>query len=101
VVVWGLVDACAERQGMSRSEVVWHLVVYAGLCGGDFPLTKRIASLPGVDMDRVVAEVRERAEANDPPKPQGFRQWVKEAAGRIDDETMDAAAKGLLDELLG
>ncbi len=98
--VWAILDAIASRLEMSRSKVVWHLAVYAGMCGGDFPLTRRVEGLAPIDRERVVAEVRKRAEADDPPKPQGFRSWVKEVLGELDEDAMDSAAKRLVQELI-
>lgn len=98
---WGIIDAIAKEKDMSRSEVVWHLVIYAGMCGGDFPLTRRVAKLPDEDRDRVVSEVRQRLESDDPPKPWSFREWVKEASGREDSKALDKAARMMVDDLLG
>ena len=95
-----IADATASRLGLSRSEVIRHLVLYHGLCGGDFPLTAKILSLPQTDRDRVISEIRTKAESNDPPKPQSFRAWVKDALGRSDPKAIDVGADVLLSKLL-
>jgi hypothetical protein len=95
-----IVDATAKRMGISRSEVVRHLILYHGLCGGDFPLTRKIVDLPPVEREKVTAEIRRRAEANQPVKPQRFREWVIEALGSDDPSSMERSAEALLRNLL-
>ncbi|BCU78340.1 CopG family transcriptional regulator [Luteolibacter sp. LG18] len=95
-----ILDATASRLGISRSEVIRHLALYHGLCGGDFPLTARILALPVKDRERVIQEIRERAESGDPAKPQSFRQWVKETVGNDDSESIEKGAESLLRKLL-
>lgn len=95
-----IADATAARLGVSRSEVIRHLILYNGLCGGDFPLTSRILALPQDDRERLIAEIRARAESNDPAKPQSFRQWVKDTLGSSDPAIMDQGADALLRSLL-
>lgn len=96
-----ILDATAERLGCSRSEVMRHLTLYHGLCGGDFPLTSKILALPPKDRDRVTAEIRARAESADPAKPQAFREWVKETLGNDDRDAMESGADALIRKLLG
>ncbi|MCW1885591.1 hypothetical protein OKA04_12705 [Luteolibacter flavescens] len=96
-----ILDATASRMGISRNQVVRHLIIYHGLCGGDFPLTTKILALPSQDRQRVISEIRVKAESEDPPKPQGFRQWVKEALVRDDTESIERGAEALLRDLLG
>ncbi len=96
----GILDAIASRLEISRSEVVRHLIIYQGLCGGNFPLTTRILGLPPKDRARVVAEIRAKAESDDPSKPQSFRQWVKDTLGKDDPATLEKGADALLRKLL-
>jgi len=96
----GILDAIAKRMEISRSEVVRHLIIYQGLCGGEMPLTTRILGLSSKDRARVVGEIRAKAEANDPAKPQSFRQWVKDTLGGDDAATLEAGADRLLRRLL-
>lgn len=95
-----ILDATADRLKISRSEVFRHLTLYHGLCGGDFPLTSKILALPPADRDRVTAEIRSRAEAQDPVKPQKFREWVKDVLGSDDASTLEKGANSLLSKLL-
>lgn len=95
-----IADAIATRQEMSRSEVIQHLVIYQGLCGGDFPLTRKILNQRPTDRDRLIREIRERNESNNPPKPQAFREWVKETLGSADKESMEKGSESLLERLL-
>lgn len=95
-----ILDATACRLGVSRSKVFSHLVLYHGLCGGDFPLTSKIHGLPDADRDRVTAEIRRRCESNDPAKPQEFRQWVKDTLGKDDPATLERGSSALLRNLM-
>lgn len=95
-----ILDATASRLSISRSEVVRHLILYSGMVGGDFPLTSRILSLPPADRRRVIGEIRERAETDNPAKPQSFRQWVKDTIGRSDADAVEKSGEMLLRELL-
>lgn len=96
-----ILDATASRLGMSRSEVIRHLALYHGLCGGDFPLTSKILSLAEKDRQRVIEEIRKRAESDDPAKPQSFRQWVKETLGSDDPDSIEKGVDSLLKKMLG
>lgn len=96
----GIVDATARRMGISRSEVMRHLILYQGLCGGDFPVTSKILGLAPKDYDRIVAEIRTRAESEDPIKPQSFREWVKEVLGRNDNAVLSLSGELLLKEMM-
>ena len=98
---WAIADATAKRMGISRSEVIRHLLLYQGMCGGSFPLTAKIIALSPADRDRLIAEIRRRSEAGDPIKPQSFREWVKEVLGTADPETVDRGADALIKKLLG
>ncbi len=98
---WAIADSTAKRMGISRSEVIRHLLLYQGMCGGSFPLTAKIIALPPADRDRLIAEIRRRAEAGDPIKPQSFREWVKEVLGTADPETVDRGTDALIKKLLG
>jgi len=95
-----ILDATASRLNISRSEVMRHLVLYHGLCGGDFPLTSKILALPAVDRERIIEQLRIRAESGDPIKPQQFREWVKETLGTSDDDTVAGGADALIRKLL-
>jgi hypothetical protein len=64
----------ASRLHISRPEVMRHLVLYHGLCGGDFPLTFKILALPATDRERIIEQLRVSAESGDPIKPQQFRE---------------------------
>ncbi len=98
-----ILDATAERLGISRSEVARHLILYHGMCGGDFPLTSRILSLPVAERDRLIAGIRRKVQSGDPSRPGDFSQWVKEAlanpsAGpREEEDGLDALLKRLLE----
>lgn len=95
-----ILDATASRLGISRSEVIRHLALYHGLCGGDFPLTTKILALPQKDRERIIEEIRVRTESGNPPKPQSFRQWVKDTIGSDDSEAIEQGADSLLRKLL-
>lgn len=95
-----IVDATARRLGISRSEVLRHLILYQGLCGGDFPLTRKILDLPKAKQQSVIAEIRVKAESDEPAKPQSFKQWVKETLGKDDASTLDKSTDSLLKSLL-
>ncbi|WAC18803.1 ribbon-helix-helix protein, CopG family [Luteolibacter sp. SL250] len=95
-----ILDATARRLGISRSEVMRHLILYSGMVGGDFPLTSRILALPHKDRERVIGEIRTRAEAGNPAKPQSFRQWVKDTVGKADEAAVEKTGEALLKELL-
>jgi len=97
---WAIADATATRLNISRSEAIRHLLLYQGMCGGDFPLTSKILSQPAPDRDRLIAEIRRRCEENDPIKPQSFRRWVKDTLGADDAQTLDRGADALLRKLL-
>lgn len=96
----GILDAVAKRKGVTRSEVLRHLILYQGLVGGDFPLTTKILSLRDTDRERVVSEIRAKCESDDPPKPQAFRQWVKDILGKADAAALDRSGDALLQGLL-
>lgn len=96
-----IVDSTCGRLDMSRSEFFRHLLLYHGLCGGDFPLTTKILRLPEKDRSRVIEEIRKRSESHDPAKPQSFKQWVKETLGNDATTTVDKSADVLLKNLLG
>lgn len=95
-----ILDSTASRLGISRSEVIRHLVIYQGLCGGEFPITKRILELPVGQRKRVMAEIAAKTAANDPVKPQAFRQWAKEVMGNDDSDTLEIGAERLIQDLL-
>ena len=95
-----IADATAKRLQMSRSEVIRHLILYNGLCGGEFPLTSKILALPSAERDRIIAEIRSRAETDDPARPQKFRQWVKDTIGKSDPAAVEKGASDLLQSLL-
>lgn len=95
-----IADATAKRLGMSRSQVIRHLIVYQGLCGGSFPLTRRILDLPHDERQRVMKEIVQRTESNDPPKPQRFREWVKETLGKLESNNLSRGADALLQSLV-
>lgn len=95
-----ILDAIAQRMDISRSEVVRHLVLYSGMVGGDFPLTSKILALQPRERQRVTQEIRQRAEKNNPAKPQSFRQWVMAALGKDDKPAMERTGETLLRELL-
>lgn len=96
----GIFDAIARHRNLSRSEVLSHLLLYHGLCGGEMPLTSKILALPERDRARVVSEIRKRAENDDPAKPQSFRKWVKDTLGNDDPATVENGAGSLLMDLL-
>ncbi len=96
----GIVDATADRMGISRSEVISHLILYHGLCGGDFPLTTKILALRPVDRERIIKDARGRHESDSPPKPQAFRKWIKETVGSSDPEALENGADALVRSLL-
>lgn len=98
--VWEIADSIATRLEMSRSEVIHHLVVYAGIVGGDFPLTREILSRPEKEKSALLAEVKRRAEDNDPAKPQSFMKAIREAAGRDDQAAQRKAVGNLIEDLL-
>lgn len=95
-----ILDISAERMKISRSEVVANLILYHGLCGGDFPLTSKILALPSKDRQRLLGDVLDRMRSDDPPKPQEFRRWVKEVLGTSDPETIEKGSDALLRALL-
>lgn len=95
-----ILDATARRLGLSRSEVIRHLILYSGMVGGDFPLTSKILALPEKDRARVIGEIRDRAENDNPVKPQSFRQWVKDTIGKDDTAALEKTGETLLKELL-
>lgn len=95
-----ILDATARRLSISRTEVMRHLILYSGMVGGDFPLTSRILTLPLKDRQRVIGEIRARAESDNPAKPQSFRQWVKDTLGKDDDTAREKSGETLLKELL-
>jgi len=95
-----ILDATARRLKISRSEVMRHLILYSGMVGGDFPLTSKILALPHKDRQRVIGEIRTRAESDNPAKPQSFRQWVKEAIGKDDEAAVEKSGEVILKELL-
>ena len=95
-----IADATADRLRMSRSQVIRHLILYNGLCGGTFPLTSKILDLAPDARDRIIAEIRKRAESDDPAKPQSFRQWVKETLGNCDPADLNRGAEQLLNALI-
>ena len=95
-----ILDATARRMELSRSEVIRHLILYSGMVGGDFPLTSKILALKPTDRERVIGEIRDRAESNNPAKPQSFRQWVKDTIGKDDEPALEKSGETLLKELL-
>jgi hypothetical protein len=95
-----ILDATASRMGVSRNEVMRHLILYQGLCGGEFPLTSRILGLPPKDRQRVVAEIRRKCEAGEFVKPQSFMIWVKETIGSDDAAAVSQGVDALLRKLL-
>lgn len=95
-----ILDATASRLKISRSEVARHLIIYQGLCGGDFPLTSQILSLPESSQETVIAEIRQRAEAGLPIKPQAFKMWIQEVLGKVDPNTIRQCAGELLQKLI-
>lgn len=99
--IWKIADATAKRLGMSRSELVQHLIVYAGLVGGEYPLTSQILNSPQSKRDAFLKETLRRAENNDPIKKQAFWATVRECAGKADKHTCDKVSGSLLEELLG
>jgi hypothetical protein len=96
----GILDSISRRLNLSRSEIVRHFILYHGMCGGDMPLTSKILKLAEKARDGVVAEIRRRAEENDPAQPQSFRKWVKETLGKADEKTVENGTMILLDDLL-
>ncbi|MCW1887675.1 hypothetical protein OKA04_23260 [Luteolibacter flavescens] len=94
-----ILDITAARNGISRNEVMRHLIIYQGLCGGDFPLTARILGLPPKDRELVVAEIRRKAEAGEFVKPQSFRIWIKETIGTDDPAEMERGIDALIRKL--
>lgn len=98
--VLGIWDAICARKGASRSEVLEHLLIFAGLTGGDFPLTTKILGLPELDRDRIIEEIRRKSECGEPARPQAFKQWMKEAIGKDDPESIQRGVEALLRNLL-
>ena len=99
--LWELADIMAAKKNISRSKVFEHLIAYSGLCGGDWPLTERILSLPPNDRDRILDEIKRKAEAGEFVKPQSFKLWVQEALGSDDPATMARGVEALLNKLKG
>lgn len=95
-----MLDSTAARKGISRNEVMRHLILYQGLCGGEFPLTTRILALPPKDRQRVISEIRRKCEAGEFVKPQSFGIWVREAFGSDDPDAISRGVEALLRKLL-
>jgi len=95
----GILDAIADRLGMSRSQVIRNLIIYQGLCGSEMPLTRSILSLDEPDRDRVIAEIRERAESDDTATPLAFKRWVQEALGDISPEKTENGIESVFKKL--
>jgi hypothetical protein len=97
----GILDAISKRKKLSRSSVMRNLLVYQGLCGGDMPLTRKILGLPDRDRKKVLTEIKEKAEKNDPSIPQKWSEMVKDALGSADDVSQEKGADAILQKLLG
>lgn len=95
-----IADAIARRLNCSRSEVVRHLLLYHGLCGGDCPLTSKILRLAEPQRSDVIADIRRRAERDDPLRPQSFRQWVKDCLGEVTPASLEKGTESILRKLL-
>lgn len=96
----GILDSIAKRLNISRSDVIRNFILYHGMCGGDMPLTSKILGLPDTRQARLISEIRERAEVDDPARPQSFRKWVKETLGSDDRKAVEQGVEKLLDSLL-
>lgn len=96
----GILDAIAIRLKQTRSDIIRHFILYHGMCGGDMPLTSKILALAEGPQDGIVAQIRKRAETDDPVRPQSFRQWVKDTLGNADQKTVENGTVILLDDLL-
>ena len=99
--IWKIADATAKRLGMSRSELVQHLVVYAGLVGGEYPLTSQILNAPQAKRDAFLDETLKRAQDNNPIKKQAFWETVRECASKADPKVCEQVSTSLLKELIG
>ena len=95
-----MADAIADRNGFSRSELLHHLILYAALVGGTYPLTKRILEAPTEHREKLLEEAMRRAKDDDPVKKQTFWKTVARSAKYMDEDTPDKAAKSLLESLL-
>lgn len=78
---YGILAATSDRLNISKSMTIRNLVIYHGLCGGEMPLTMRILKLEAEQRARVLANIRRRAEKNDPELPQKWKMMVQEALG--------------------
>lgn len=90
----------AERNGISENDVMRHLIIYQGLCGGSFPLTTQILALPPAKRRAVEEKIFQRLKANEELKPQSFKQWLQESLGKIDPEAERRGADAFIKELL-
>lgn len=98
----GILDATANRLGMSRSEVMRHLIIFQGLAGGDFPLTRKILNQPEADRIKAVAKIRRSAEKGEFIKPAVFKAYMADAFGSaepaVTEAGLDAVVKKLLED---
>lgn len=95
-----ILNATASRLGISRNEVMRHLILYQGMCGGDFPLTTQILALPPPSRLKVIGEIRRRCERGESAKVQAFREWIKEVLGDADEATIQKGTHAILQKLL-
>lgn len=97
---FAILDATANRLGISRNEVMRHLILFQGMSGGDLPLTTKILALRDADRTKVVHAIREKCESGEFAKPAVFKSYMAEAFGDADPKVIDAGMSAVVDKLL-
>jgi len=98
--IWKIADALAAKRGVSRSEIIQHLIIYAGIVGGEYPLTTQILKAPQKKRDALLTETLRRAEEDEPVRNQKFWQTLREHAKNTNSSTAEDVSASLLQSLI-
>lgn len=80
---WDILDRLAKQEDTNINAVVDELVTYAGMVGGDRPVTKAFKRLPGEEQEAIRCEVLERLDTNKAIRGQYFAHLLEEIAPEL------------------
>ncbi len=96
-----ILELRAEALGVSQSDLIRELIWFDGICPSSHRITTKIRQMPKEERDRILAEIVDRLESDDPAKIPSFNETLKEAADEVSATYQDSVADKVIEKLLG
>jgi hypothetical protein len=95
-----IVDLLATEEGVNRTTMFRHWLLYHGMCQGPLSVTKKLLAKPDHEKELLIKQVLECVVKKQPILPHKFKKWTAETQGNCDPAALDNAAEILLRKLL-